>query len=97
MTMAAKAFSVRLPEEVRDELAYLSEATHRSQSSLAIEMLTEQIHAKSRKMKAIQAAKQDIKSGVFHSGEQVLDWMESWGTENEKASPEPDLFENTEL
>ena len=30
--------------------------------------------------------------GVFISGEAMLRWIESWGTENELPPPEPDVF-----
>jgi predicted transcriptional regulator len=93
MEMAVKPFSVRLPDEVRADLAYLSEMTHRSQSSLALQMLTDEAKKKAAKIRAIEEAKVDIKSGVFHSGEPIMEWMDSWGTENELASPEPDIFE----
>jgi predicted transcriptional regulator len=84
MKMAAKPFSVRLPDEVRADLAYLSEVTHRSQSSIAIQMLADEARKKAVKICAIEEAKEDIKFGVLHSGEQIMEWMDSWGTKNEK-------------
>lgn len=90
--MANKPFSVRLPDETRMGLAYISEATHRSQSSVAGQMLEEEVEKRSKKLRAIQDGKEDIKSGVFHSGEQIIEWLDSWGSENELSSPKPDLF-----
>ncbi|MBF0379653.1 MAG: Arc family DNA-binding protein [Magnetococcales bacterium] len=91
--MSAKPFSVRLPDEVRADLAYLSEVTHRSQSSIAIQLLAEEAKKKSDKLRAIEAAKEDIKSGVLHSGEQIIEWMDTWGSKNEKPSPKPDIID----
>jgi predicted transcriptional regulator len=30
--------------------------------------------------------------GIFVSGEAVIEWLESWGTDNVKPFPEPDIF-----
>ena len=78
--MSAKPFSVRLPDEARADLAYISEVTHRSQSSIAIQILADEAKKKVMKIRAIQEAKEDIKSGVLHSGEQIMEWMDSWGS-----------------
>jgi len=90
--MANKPFSLRLPDETRTGLAYISKATHRSPASIAGQMLEEEVEKKARKLRAIQEGKKDIESGVFHSGEQIIEWLDSWGTENELPSPEPDVF-----
>lgn len=34
----------------------------------------------------------EAEKGVFISGEAMHRWIESWGTENELAPPEPDVF-----
>jgi chitodextrinase len=41
---------------------------------------------------AIDEALAEADKGVFVSGEAVIDWLESWGTDNVKPSPEPDIF-----
>ncbi|WP_407049460.1 hypothetical protein [Methyloraptor flagellatus] len=39
----------------------------------------------------LDEALRSIESGVGHSSEQVFDWLRSWGTADEKPSPQPDL------
>ena len=91
--MAIKpVFSVRLTDETKTGLAYIGKATHRTPSSVASQMLEEEVNKRARKIRAIEEAKEDIKSGVFHSGEQIIEWMDSWGTDNETPSPKPDIF-----
>lgn len=34
----------------------------------------------------------EAEKGVFISGEAMLRWVKSWGTENELPRPEPDVF-----
>jgi chitodextrinase len=41
---------------------------------------------------AIDEALAEADKGVFVSGEAVIEWLESWGTDNVKPSPEPDIF-----
>ena len=90
--MTTKPFSVRLPDEIRTKLAYISDATRRSQSSIAGQMLEKEVIRQARKIRAIEEAKEDIKTGIFHSGEQVVEWLDSWGSDDELSSPEPDIL-----
>jgi hypothetical protein len=41
---------------------------------------------------AIDEALAEADKGVFVSGEAVIEWLESWGTDNVRPSPEPDIF-----
>jgi predicted transcriptional regulator len=41
---------------------------------------------------AIDEALAEADKGVFVSGEAVIEWLESWGTDNVKPCPEPDIF-----
>lgn len=41
---------------------------------------------------AIGEALAEADKGVFVSGEAIIEWLESWGTDNVKPSPEPDIF-----
>lgn len=41
---------------------------------------------------AIDEALAEADKGVFVSGEAIIEWLESWGTDNVKPSPEPDIF-----
>jgi hypothetical protein len=41
---------------------------------------------------AIDEALAEADKGIFVSGEAVFEWMKSWGTDNVKPFPEPDIF-----
>jgi predicted transcriptional regulator len=41
---------------------------------------------------AIDEALAEADKGVFFSGEAVIEWLESWGTDHVKPTPEPDIF-----
>ncbi len=90
--MASKPFTLRLPDEVRDDLKFLSISTNRTQSSIASEMLAEHIADKAYRIRAIQEAKTQAQKGAFISHEAIENWVESIGSENELPMPEPDVF-----
>mgnify|MGYP003553343277 CR=1 FL=1 len=41
---------------------------------------------------AIDEALAEADKGVFISGEAVIEWLESWGTDYVKPMPAPDIF-----
>jgi predicted transcriptional regulator len=90
--MASRPFSLRLPEEVSNDLKFLSSAMNRSQSSIAAEVLAENIAEKVYRIRAIQDAKEEAKKGAFISQEAMEKWVASLGTDNELPTPEPDIF-----
>ncbi len=92
--MATTQFSMRIPDELKKSLEVISQISHRSQSQIATKALTEYVQKNEWKLKAIQEAKKEADKGVFISQESIIDWLDSWGTENELEAPEPDIFPN---
>jgi len=90
--MATKPFTLRLPDEAREDLKFLSASMKRTQSSIASEMLAEKIAAKARRTRAIQEALEESKNCEFISQEAVEKWVASIGTDDELPLPEPDVF-----
>lgn len=92
--MAGKPFTLRIPDEVKEDLKFLSETTNRTQASIAAEILEEKISIKAKRIRAIQEAKQQAQNGVFISQEAMERWVDSLGTDNELPMPEPDVLPN---
>lgn len=92
--MAGKPFTLRIPDEVKEDLKFLSETTNRTQASIASEILEEKISIKAKRIRAIQEAKQQAQNGVFISQEAMERWVDSLGTDNELPMPEPDVLPN---
>jgi len=90
--MPNSPFTLRLPNEVREDLKFLSAITKRTQASIASEILKEKIVAKANRARAIQEAKRQAEEGVFISQESMELWVDSLGTDNELPMPEPDIF-----
>ena len=89
--MSSTPFSIRLSDELRESLAAISRISQRSQSQIAAKAIAEYVAKNEWKLKAIQQAKLEADKGLFVSQEATLDWLNSWGTENELQPPLPDV------
>jgi predicted transcriptional regulator len=85
-------FSVRLPPETKRELEDYAKATQRSSAFIVKEAVEAVLAERRAYLAAIEEAVREADEGVFVSGEAVMKWLESWGTENELPVPEPDIF-----
>jgi predicted transcriptional regulator len=92
MTESATTFSVRLPADLREAVDDYARATNRSRAFVIKEAVVGFMEEQSAYMAAIDEALIEADKGVFVSGEAVMEWLESWGTDNVKPMPEPDIF-----
>jgi len=90
--MSDATFSVRLPEELRQEVDAFAKATRRSRSFIVKEAIEAHLAERRAYLAAIDEAVREADEGVFVSGEAVMRWLDSWGTDNELPPPEPDIF-----
>jgi predicted transcriptional regulator len=86
----AVTLSVRIPPEMRDQLETLADATGRTKSFLAAEAIEYYLAAQAWQVKAIKGAvkKADSKKAKFIEHQKVIDWLSSWGTQEEKEPPQ---------
>lgn len=82
---------VRLDEQLEKRLNALAEKTQRSKSFLAKEALTRYIEDEERKQRENELTmarwNEYQETGETVSNESMMDWLESWGTEQEKSCP----------
>lgn len=90
--MTTATVSVRVPGELKEQLEALSDATHRSKSYLVAKALKEFVHRNAWKTEELQKAIKGADKGIFVSGKAVNNWLESWGTPQEKSPPEADTL-----
>ena len=85
----AVTLSVRIPPEVRDQLEELSDATGRTKSFLAAEAIESYLATQAWQVTAIENAvtKANSKNTKFVDHGKVIDWVNSWGGEDEQESP----------
>ncbi len=85
----AVTLSVRVPSEARDLLEELSQATGRTKSFLAAEAIEHYLAAHVWQVKEIEKSlkKANSKKAKFIEHQKVVDWLNSWGNEEEKEPP----------
>lgn len=91
MPSKADTFSVRLPDDMKSQLDQLAKLTKRSRSFLVQEAIAFYVKDRAAYLLDIDEAVASAESGIGHSGEQIFEWMNSWGTDGELPSPQPDL------
>jgi predicted transcriptional regulator len=88
--MASEIVRGRVPTDLRRE--FLAIAAHRGlNESAAINLLVRQFVEREKELQRRNEetldALADIEAGLLVDGDKVLDWIASWGTEDEKEPP----------
>lgn len=90
ITTKSEMMTVRLTPEVKDKLEALARDTKRSKSYLASEAIETYVDLNAWQVAHIKAAlDEDEAGGPSVPNEQVMEWLSSWGTDNELPCPEP--------
>lgn len=82
--------SVRMPDELLEQLEQTAEKLRRSKGWIINDAVKEYLSREERKAQMLEETRQalaDIKAGRLVDGEEVMGWLESWGTDQEKAPP----------
>lgn len=81
--------SIRLTTDTRDQLADLADAMGRTKSFLAVEAIKHYIALNAWQVDAISSTlkKAERANSKFVEHDEVAEWLNSWGTENEKDKP----------
>lgn len=88
---SSTVLSVRVPENLKDQLDYLSRSTNRSRAYLAAEALGDYVKKNAWRAKELHDAIKEADKGVFVSHEAMLEWADALGTAKEIAPPKPDI------
>lgn len=80
--------SVRISKRTEQRLAALAVSTARTKSYLAARALETYLNEQEWQIKAIEEGLKDAEEGRLIPHEEVMQWLESWGTENELPRPQ---------
>ena len=87
MTQASAVLTTRIPERLKRDLERLAENTHRAKSWLVTDALQNYVDLNRWQIEAIQIGLESAKAGRIVKHEDVEDWLDSWGTSEEKDPP----------
>ncbi|CDZ40146.1 CopG family ribbon-helix-helix protein [Neorhizobium galegae] len=90
--MTSHVVSLRISDEMKERLDRLSSATNRSSTALAEEALEDYLSQRELEIQGLDAAVERADRGGFVSHEAVAGWLNSWGTDDERAAPKPDII-----
>ncbi len=83
--------SVRMPDELLSKLDQAAEKLRRSKGWIindAVKEYLEREELKAQRLEETREALADIKAGRVVDGEKVLEWLDTWGSDNEQAPPQ---------
>lgn len=92
MAAQANVLSVHVPEALQAGIERLAEERNVGKEQIVSEALARYIEDETEYHDAIHEALTEVEAGIFVSGEKVLEWVKSWGTDNELPIPQPDIF-----
>jgi len=83
-TPKTTTFSVRVDGSIKKRLEKLAKNTGRSRAFLAAQAIHEYLDVNEWQVARIKQAIASLDAGRGISHEQVMDWVASWGTRNER-------------
>jgi predicted transcriptional regulator len=85
--MTSTTFTIRVDSAVKKRLEKLAKSTGRSRSYIAAEALSEYLAVNEWQIAGVKqaVASLDRGEGVPHGS--VMEWVDSWGSENERSPP----------
>lgn len=84
--------SVRMPDELAQRLEQLAAHLRRTKGWIINEALQQFIGSQERRQQMLTEAREGLESleaGRMVGGDEVLDWLDSWGSEDELPPPKP--------
>jgi predicted transcriptional regulator len=88
----AKATSIKLDDELKRRVQHLAEARRRSSHWIMREAIAQYVEREeareSFKQKALASWTAYKETGRHLTGEEVRAWLNTWGTDDERAAPE---------
>ena len=82
--------SVRMPDELLEQLEEAAGTLRRSKGWIINDAVKEYLAKAERKAQMLEDTREalaDIRAGRVVDGADVLDWLDSWGKEDEKKPP----------
>ena len=91
MTMPDTTFSVRLPEQLKNDVDSYASMTKRSRSFIVKEAIAAYMEERAAYLNELNEAVASIDTHPTYDFDKVTSWTKTWGTEAEKSLSDVDL------
>lgn len=88
MSDETSMLSIRLPNDLRDEIDRVARQQHRSRSFVVKEAINAYVEGQRAYYAAIDEALAEADRGDVVDGAPVVNWLQSWGTRTESDLPD---------
>lgn len=92
MAVSLPTVGVKIDAEMKTRLQRLAKARHRTPHWVMREAIEQYVTKEEKRemlhQDAMKAWREYEETGLHVTGEEVIDWLETWGTENEKEAPQ---------
>jgi len=91
ITMPDKTFSVRLPEQLKNDVDSYAAMTKRSRSFIVKEAIAAYMEERAAYLSELNEAVASIDTHPTYDFDRVSKWTKTWGTKNEQSLSDVDL------
>jgi predicted transcriptional regulator len=84
--------SVRLPEQIREQVDALAKATRRSRSFIINDAVVTYLKGQAEYVEGIEKAINSMEEERGHRAETVHAWLDEWANGNKQPLPSPETF-----
>jgi len=92
VSTATRPVAIKLESDMRNRIAKLARTRKNSSHALMKEAIHEYVEREEKReafhQEAMQAWEEYKETGLHVTGEEIIDWLITWGTEHEKAVPQ---------
>lgn len=82
--------SVRMPDDLMERLEVTAQQLRRSKGWIINDAVREYVECRERRARRLEETREalaDMEEGRMIDGEAVMDWLESWGRDEEREPP----------
>jgi len=91
VSTATKPVAIKLENDIRNRIARLAATQKNSAHALMKEAILEYVEREEKReafhQEAMESWKEYKETGLHVTGEEMIEWLNTWGSENEKAAP----------
>lgn len=79
--------TIRVDREMKDRLEHIARSQRRSKAFVAVSAIEAYLSVQEAQIRGIEEAMASADRGELIAHDTVLEWVESWGSDNERAKP----------